>query len=172
MMKTIAIFDEKDYELNWIRFERTAVRAVIIKNGQIALVKSEKEGYYKFPGGGIKEKESHLDTLIRETSEETGLKIIPRSVKECGMIKEIRKSHYPNEIFVQNSYYYFAEVEKETMESHLDKYEADLGYRLEWTNIEHAYQINARLGKNPSDKFIVREAEVLKYLMNLHANKS
>ena len=81
-MKVIAVFDDKDYDENWSRFTRRAVRAVIIKNNRIALVKCEKEGYYKFPGGGIKNGESHLETLIRETSEETGLQIIPDSIKE------------------------------------------------------------------------------------------
>lgn len=169
-MRTIAIFDDQDYDEQWTRFERTTVRAVIIKNGKIALVKSEKEGYYKFPGGGVREGESHLDTLIRETKEETGLIIIPSTVRELGMIKEVRKSHYPNETFIQTSYYYYASVEKATTSCHLDKYEADLGYKLEWTDIFHAYQVNDELGKNTRDKFLRREAEILKYLLNTLAN--
>ncbi|HHU80473.1 MAG: NUDIX hydrolase [Bacilli bacterium] len=165
-MKVIAVFDDKDYDENWSRFTRRAVRAVIIKNNRIALVKCEKEGYYKFPGGGIKNGESHLETLIRETSEETGLQIIPDSIKELGMIHEIRKSHYPREIFDQKSYYYFAEVEKEKGNAHPEQYEIDLGFKLEWTELDTAYKTNICLGKNYQEKFILREAEVLKLLLN------
>ena len=50
-MRTIAIFDEKNYKENANRFIREAVRAVIIKDGKVALVKSLKKNHYKFPGG-------------------------------------------------------------------------------------------------------------------------
>ena len=41
------------------------VVAIIIKNGKVALVKSLKENYYKFLGGGIELNKSHIDTIIR-----------------------------------------------------------------------------------------------------------
>ena len=106
-MRTIATFDEKNYKENANRFIREAVRAVIIKDGKVALVKSLKENHYKFPGGGIEKNESHIDTLIRETKEETGLVIKSSTIKECGLIHEIRKSIYNDEVFEQKSYYYF-----------------------------------------------------------------
>ena len=52
-MKTIKIFDAKNYPPDLPVFQRSAVRAVIVKEKKILLVKSKKEGFYKFPGGGM-----------------------------------------------------------------------------------------------------------------------
>jgi len=165
-MRTIAIFDEKNYKENANRFIREAVRAVIIKNGKVALVKSLKENHYKFPGGGIEKNESHIDTLIRETKEETGLVIKPNTIKECGLIHEIRKSIYNNDIFEQKSYYYFAEVEDNILNKELSENEKELQYVLEWVNPSIAYEVNTNLGKEYVNKFLLREACVLKFLIN------
>ena len=165
-MRTIAIFDEKNYKENANRFIREAVRAVIIKNGKVALVKSLKERHYKFPGGGIEENESHIDTLIRETKEETGLVIKPNTIKECGLIHEIRKSIYNNDIFEQKSYYYFAEVEDNVLKQELSENEKEFQYVLEWVNPSIAYEVNTNLGKEYANKFLLREACVLKLLIN------
>ena len=165
-MRTIAIFDEKNYKENANRFIREAVRAVIIKNGKVALVKSLKESHYKFPGGGIEENESHIDTLIRETKEETGLVIKSSTIKECGLIHEIRKSIYNDEVFEQKSYYYFAEVEDNILNQELSENEKELQYVLEWVNPSIAYEVNTNLGKEYVNKFLLREACVLKLLIN------
>ena len=75
------------------------MRAIIVKDGKVALIKSLKENQYKFPGGGIEDGESHIDILIRETKEETGLIIKLNSIKECGFIHEIRKSIFNDDAF-------------------------------------------------------------------------
>ena len=51
------------------------VRAVIVKNGEVLLIKRVKpdEIYWVFPGGGVKEGESLETALHREIFEETGL---------------------------------------------------------------------------------------------------
>ena len=166
-MKLIAIYDEKNYNENWPRIVRKAVRGIIIKNNKVALVRSEKEGFYKFPGGGIEKGESHLDALIREIEEETGLIAISDSIKEFGLIHEIRKSILEeNEIFDQLSYYYLIDVKEEVGVQKLENYEIELGYKLEWVDIKNAYQINSEIGKKYETKFILREAHILKLLMN------
>jgi ADP-ribose pyrophosphatase YjhB (NUDIX family) len=135
-LKTLAIFDDQNYDLNWERYERIAVRAIVIKGSRIALVKNIKEGYYKFPGGGVEDKESFLEALARETQEEIGLKIIPDSVKEYGMIHEIRKSlHTHSEIFHQKSYYYTASVEEDEFSRSFQSREIESGTAIEWPNI-------------------------------------
>lgn len=129
------------------------------------MVKSKTYGFYKFPGGGIKESENHFDTLIRETIEETGLNIIPKSISELGMVQELRKGMNGNEIFEQKSYYYYADVDKEILNQSLDDYEKDLGFELCWTDIETAYLANTELGTQEMFPFLQREAYVLKYLL-------
>ena len=167
-MKTLTIFDAKNYKLEWQRFSREAVRAIIIKNDKIALVKCIKEGYYKFPGGGIEAGETHEQTLIRETLEETGLHVLKDSIKEFGTIHELRKSlHRRNEIFDQKSHYYFASVSDNLSSPKLDKYEAELGYVLEWASIDEAYETNMKIGKRKKSSFLFREAYVLDEIRKL-----
>lgn len=166
-MQTLHIFDEMNYDPSWKTVCREAVRAIIIKDGKIALTKSTREGFYKFPGGGIESGEAHFDTLVRETKEETGLHVIPESVKEYGMLWEIRRGLYGDEIFNQKSYYYFADVTDSLSAQTLDNYEADMGFVLEWADLEPAYQTNMRLGGNYQTSFIFREAYMLKQLLAL-----
>ena len=46
------------------------------------------EGYYKILGGGIDAGETNEEALIREVREESGLVVIPQSIRECGKIIE------------------------------------------------------------------------------------
>lgn len=164
-MKLIAILDEKNYKQK-SAIVRKAVRAIIVKDGKVALVKSLKENHYKFPGGGIELNESHIDTLIRETKEETGLIIKPNSIKECGFIHEIRKSMFNDDAFEQISYYYFAEAEDEVLKQELSEREKDLQYVLEWVDPLDAYNVDIALAKEYNNKFLLREACILKLLID------
>lgn len=163
-MKLIALLDELNYKQR-SSIVREAVRAIILKKNKIALVKSLKEKHYKFPGGGIEIGEKHIDTLIRETKEETGLIVKVDSVKECGFVHEIRKSLYSDDAFEQISYYYFVEVLDEVVEQDLSDREKDLEYVLEWVNLVDAYNVDYRLSQDYHNKFLLREAVVLKLLI-------
>lgn len=170
-MKLLYDFDKHDYnELSKIS-HREAVRAIIIKNGKIAMVRSNKEGFYKFPGGGIKQDESHQEALIREAREETGLCIIPDSIREFGYIRERRKSTmFENEIFEHHSYYYFAEADDEISQQELDGYEEELEFVLEFTDIENAKNVNAELGEKYYSDFLLREVKALELLQEYLKN--
>ena len=164
-MKLIALFDEKNYKQR-SGIVREAVRAIIIKDGKVALVKSLKENHYKFPGGGIELGESHIDTLIRETKEETGLIINYDSIRECGFIHEIRKSLFNDDAFEQKSYYYFAGVEDEICEQELSEREKNLQYVLEWVDPVIAYNVDYTLGQDYNNKFLLREACILNLIID------
>ncbi len=166
-MHILHIFDAQNYDISWNCFRREAVRAIIFKNNKIALVKSAKEGYYKFPGGGIEPNETHIEALVRETCEETGLLIIPQTVRQLGSIIEKRRSIYDNnEIFEQHSYYYFADIGAESTQGCLDMYEAELGYHLEFIDLETAWKTNIELGNNYESAFLQREAYIIKLLID------
>lgn len=152
--------DHRDYLESWEKIERNAVRAIIRKDNLIALVKSKKEGFYKFPGGGVEPGEEHIDTLIRETEEETGLVIKENTIRDYGFFVECRRSIYEEAIFEQKSYYYSAEVEDELRPIKLDEYEKILDYELEWIDIQDAIKINKKfVGQKFS--YIERETLVL-----------
>ena len=162
-MPLIHTFDSQNYDPAWPRISREAVRAVIVKNDQIALVKSATEGWFKFPGGGVDPGESHLDALLRETTEETGLRIAPASVRGMGFVHELRKSVYCDEIFEQHSYYYFADTEDAIVKQRLDDYEKEFGYELAWTGIATAYQTNTALWQHYQKQHInLRDIAVLR----------
>jgi len=58
---------------------RIRVAAVIVKDGQVLLVRHEKDGqtYWLLPGGGVDAGETLHEALVREVREETGLAIRP-----------------------------------------------------------------------------------------------
>lgn len=169
-MKTLKTLDRKDYNPTSEVTTRIASRAVIIKENKIAMIKCEKHGYYKFPGGGTNDGESLTDTLIRETKEETGLLIKKDTIKPLCFIKEIHKCNfYNNAIFEQNSYYYKADVNDERYPTSLDDYEEKLGYHLEFVPINYALKVNKNLLKKGEFIFLKRENNVLEYIRDCNA---
>lgn len=164
-MRIIKVIDKRDYLDTWHRIERNAVRAIIRKDDLIALVKSRKEGFYKFPGGGVEIDEDHIDTLIRETQEESGLVIKENTVREYGFFVECRKSLFEDAIFEQKSYYYTADVEDVYVQTNLDEYEKDLDYILEWVDINTALAVNKAFEGIDEYTYIVRETYVLNELL-------
>lgn len=167
-MKLLAVYDDRNYQSHWTRHERHAVRSVIVRDGRIALVKSRKKGFYQFPGGGIAPGETHVQALVRETREEVGLAVLPHTVRPLGIVREIRASQFaPDTIFDQTSYYYFADVSDTVVEQVLEDYEQDLGYTLEWADMENARQVNLHLCRTHryKSKFVLREAEILALLL-------
>ena len=166
-MKLLFELDKKDYQNRAERVPRRAVRAIIFKKGLLAMVKSQTLGFYKFPGGGIDSGETHLQALIRETKEETGLSIIPESVKEFGEVHEIRKCRYnENGIFDHRSYYYFAETSDILSSQDLEDYEMELGYCLEYVTVKKAYQANIKICKEMNWPNIIRDLKVLELLLH------
>ena len=107
-MKQLFEIDLHDYEAGDDVFCRPSARGIMIGEcGKIALVYSENEKYYKFPGGGIRQNEDKKDALIREVREETGLIVIPESVSEFGSVLRRQKSNItPHTIFEQENFYY------------------------------------------------------------------
>lgn len=169
-MRLLFEIDTKDYDLNGVAFVRHSARCINIKSGLVAMVHSIKYDYYKFPGGGIEEKESAEQAMIRETREEAGLVVIPGSVKEYGYVHRIQKSdHDDADYFVQDNYYYVCDVEESIQVQALDEYEAEEQFTLEYVDPDKAAAVNRNGDHGPAgnamrDVELEREAKVLELL--------
>lgn len=165
-MKKLFTIDLKDYHLSSQRYVRPSARAIIIKDNKVALVYSKKYGYYKFPGGGIKENEDHIVALVREVKEEVGLIVKKDSIKEFGSVLRVQKSP-KNLIFYQENFYYLCDVLDEVSKQDLDEYEQEEGFLLVYENPIVAAKNNYGLKLDTFyQTMIERDAKVLELLVN------
>lgn len=156
------LFDiiKNNYDPNGKPFIRPSVRGIIIKDKKIAVVHSMMYDYYKFPGGGIDKGEDNISTLIREVKEEAGLEVIVDSIREYGHVLRKEKGH-PEDIFIQDNYYYLCDTVNTSGVQTLDDYESRENFTLEWADPLHVIAAN--------DRFV----EVCKnFDDNAHINKS
>lgn len=170
-MKNLFTIDLKDYNPNGEKFYRPSVRGIIFDdNNNIAMIYSQKYHYYKFPGGGMEEGETHLETLAREIKEETGMTLIPDSAKEFGEVLRIQKYSTEEDddtVFYQENFYYTCEVEKEIDKQNLDESEKEAEFVLKFVPIEEAIKANAsfKTDKGPvKQQMVEREKRVLEII--------
>ncbi len=140
-MRLLFEIDTKDYNPNGTVAVRPSVRGIIIRDNRLAMIHSLKYDYYKFPGGGMEKTETQLQTLIREVAEESGLQVIPSSVRAYGYVHRIQKG-IPEDVFIQDNYYYLCESEETVGKQSLDDYEDDELFTLEWVTPETALNTN------------------------------
>ena len=167
-MRLLFEMDKMDYGGCTHTFTRDSARSIIIRNGRIAMIHSQKYDYYKFPGGGIENGETPIDAMIRETREETGLTVIPETIKEYGYVHRIQKSDLdPTECFVQDNYYFLCDTADGLSSQDLDEYEKAESYRLEYVDPALAVEKNRRVKESPYNRMMFeREARVLEMLLS------
>lgn len=156
-MKNLLTLDEKNYGEELEKIYRIAVRGIIFKKGRLLMTESD-DGELKFPGGGTEEGEDDIQTLIRETLEETGFTVVPETVREFGEIEEKRLALYENKIWHQINRYYFCEVYDRQSECSYSENEKAHGFKPVWYTLEEAYEKNCRRAWNQ------REYHALKLL--------
>lgn len=166
-MKELFTFDKNNYDHSLPRHIRESVRGILCYEDQVILVKSRIQGYYKFPGGGCEAGETHFQTLQRETFEETGLMLLPDSLSEFGLVRELRRDLYRRDVFEQISYYYFASVSGEIPVSSVIGSEPESGFSVECTDLHTALNQNRRIlsEKGKKSEFLKRETYVLELLL-------
>ena len=140
-MRELFVLDKKNYNPNGSIGRRPSVRGIIIRDGKIAMMHSLRYNYYKLPGGGIEGEETLEETLIREVREESGLVVIPDSIKEFGYVRRIEKGKI-DDIFIQENFYFICEAKDELVAQELDDYEADEKFTLEFVSIDEAIKVN------------------------------
>lgn len=156
--------DLKNYKENGTKFKRTAARAVIRKGNKYAMIKSDKYGEYKFPGGGVKKGENPIEALIREVLEETGLTVVKEKIRYLGRAEERRKGEI-EDIFEMVSYYYECEISYDIGEQNLDDYEKEYGYRLVFTTLQEAIKNNKEITNIENIPWVIRDTKVMEKLL-------
>lgn len=165
-MRLLFTLDRGDCEESQRTFSRPSARAIVIENGRVAMVYSQKFRHYKFPGGGIEKGESRETTLIREAREEAGLVLDPKTIQPYGFVHRIERGDR-EPLFLQDNFYYLASAVA-TVPQELDGYEAEEGYTLRWVDPREAIRQNKALTSVYERKhhtMLLREALVLERLM-------
>ena len=165
-MRTLFELDEQNYNPHGTIRRRPSARGIIICNGKIAMVHSEKYDYYKFPGGGIEQGEDMREALMREVLEETGMTVDENSISEYGQVRRIQKDDQAD-IFIQDNFYFLCNTKGEIGAQNLDKSEAEAKFALVFTDPQIAIKSNRTCKVEEFAKPMVeREARVLEMLIN------
>lgn len=143
--------------------QRTACRAIIIKDDKMLLSYEQKSNIYMIPGGGLESKEKDEDCVVREVREETGLIIEP---SKC--VLEINE-FYANAKFI--SRYFLGKIKGET-ERHLTKREEEVGMIPVWLEINDVVEIFSKYNDYKDNNemqagLYKREITAIKELLNL-----
>lgn len=164
-MRLLFEIDKKDYDPNGEVTRRPSARAIICKDGKLALAYSRKYRYYMFPGGGVEPGEDYITAMIREVYEEVGLKVKEETVREFGYVHRIQKGkHEP--VFIQDNFYYFCEVEDGQMEPTLTREEEEEEFIPCYVSVDEAIRVNeAYVKENSMNPWIERELKVLQLLV-------
>ena len=163
-MKKLLVMDAANYDPGMDEILRVAVRAIAFVEGKLLLIGS-KFGELKFPGGGQEPGESDEETLIRETMEETGYRVIPESICPFGEVEEKRLSTHEPMIWHQINRYYFCDVEPTKNGCSYTDSEKKYGFHQVFHTLEEAIRINEEMiaaeGEQPWNQ---REYTVLKLI--------
>lgn len=159
-MRRLFTLDLHDYDETWPHDLRPTVRGIIEKDGKLALVHKRENDYYGFPGGGMEAGETYEEALIREIKEETGLIVIPESIREYGSALRLNSSaKFTETIFEQEKFNYKCRVLDEVSEQNLDAEEAEEGFELAFITPEEARRKNRYDDHGPENGGIWLERE-------------
>ena len=166
-MRLLFAIDLHDYAACTHTFRRDSARAIILREGRVAMVHSRRDDYYKFPGGGIEKDESPIDAMMRETREEAGLIVRPETVREYGYVHRIQRGGQdPQECFIQDNYYYLCEAEAEALPPQMEAYEAEAGFEPVFVDARAAIRVNRECAAGSRyHTMLLREAQVLEMLI-------
>ena len=105
-----------DERINHIPFIQTGAALIIRnENGEILLQKRADRNKWGLPGGCQELGEDLRVTAVRETYEETGIKLEPKEIKLIDTLSgNTRKNNYPNgDIVYNNTSLYLADIKNE-----------------------------------------------------------
>lgn len=172
-MKRLFTIDLNNYTEDMPVFEKHTVRAIIIRDGKVAMQKS-RCGEYKIPGGGVEAEESHIVALRREAVEETGLIIEEDSVEEIGEVLELREDLFEKgRKYVCHSYFYLCKALDEVVDTKMTESEIEKGFEPVWATPEEISASNRRLCEKCDipNEVIDRDTSFIEYYFKLSNSK-
>jgi 8-oxo-dGTP pyrophosphatase MutT (NUDIX family) len=161
------IFHQDGLNIEGKVISREAVRGIIFDQKKLLMILSDKNGDYKFPGGGVKQGENPKIALIREVQEESGAKIEEIDTEFGKVIEYDIPLEKEYDVFKMTSSYYICKIGREFVEQQLDHYEKALGFVPCWIDIEKAITTNRALlreGCINQPRWVKRETTVLEHL--------
>lgn len=151
-MRVLFDIDKNNYDPDGTRGYRPSCMGIIVRGGRLVMIYSSKKGYYMFPGGGIMRRESLDETLFREINIGTGLEIERASISEYGSVRIIEKGDY-EDIFINETFYYFCSVIGEFTEHEIDDYGSEECFVLKFVTAADAIAANEKyIADSPIDE--------------------
>lgn len=135
-------------------YKRTAARGVILREGKLLMIHTDR-GDYKFPGGGVEPGESLEAALRRELLGEP----------EYVAVAHERRSGMTADILEMDSHYFLCRVCEEEAPLRLDDYEAEQHFAPVWISPKEAAAANRALDME-ANPWLEREVLVLEALMS------
>ncbi len=111
-----------------------SARSIVIQDGKIMFLYTNKFNFYMLPGGGIEENEKPEECVIRELKEETGF--LGKVIRKTLIIKE----YYLDSTW--ETHYFLVDLESLKPESvNYTKEEQDLQLELRWIKPDEALML-------------------------------
>lgn len=119
---------------------KNKVRAIILRQGKIAITQSKRSNSFMLPGGAIENEESEIETIRREISEELGIQIDEKDINGPFFQREF--SYEANDDKGNNivksviTTFYFINTEQnfDKTKMHLTRREKARGSKPYWVN--------------------------------------
>lgn len=156
---------------------RTTIRGVVFNNDKVLMLYSKKYNDYIFPGGGIKEAESHEECLKRELYEEVGAHKV-KMIEPIGYIEEIRHGISGSDsVYNQKSYYYACIIDEIGEPNFVGRENEDV-LETVYVEIDEVIKHNNKIVKDKNHQqkgfktVLIRENTALKYIKDKYLKKN
>ena len=145
-----------------------ASRAVIVDaGGLLTMITTPQYGEFGFPGGRKNPGEGDVEALVREVLEETGYRVVEKSIKKLCTVEVVRQHERFGEVNLhQMNRFFLCEARKEAGQR-LDDREAAHGIDVATVSLDEAVRRNELVLEEGYRFWVDRDLRVLRALQGL-----